>query len=838
MFRLIYALFLSIMLTSPVIFAQANLVVRQASFEPQQIEKGDILTVRTTVVNVGNVAAAANYLFISYSQDLTIEPTELVSRVSIRPLAPGEEQEVEFFYPISTALLAGDYFVALEVDPFDEVPESDNANLFCVSDGQNCTRLTINNFIAPTQRYNYPIIFVHGLNGNSKTWDDFAFDARSNFGWIYGGRLDYCLNPDNNQNNSDTIIRSFVDQDNLRSGDFYTVNFDVNAVGELFVSDDFIPFNNFESNQSAIVKQGWAIRDAVEKVLTFSGADKVILVGHSMGGLASREYLQNPENWQPDGDHHVAKLLTIGTPHGGSNLSGGILSSLIGIDERAEATRDLRYTSPLFNGQYLNGGTESFFSGFVNNDVNCNGQTGDLIVGLNEKASPTLVDYACIVGVGNNFPSSSGDGVVDATRADFNNYLYAPPPLVNQHADRYLVTTSHTDIHKENTATIILALDEPDFYELAYPLPLERLQFSYASEQAENHPISPPGDNIDWDDFIIEVPTGGRADVRVWNIPVHTFSVFLYDLAGNLLAQSDAEGNSQLSLSANVPAGNYYVEFGSIPTANSWRFPYAHYVNITPAEPVVAAFSANAVQGCAPFSVTYASEATGNPTSFAWAFPGGTPATSILPNPTVTYAADGIYSASLIVNNETNADTLIREAYIEVSTTATPAFTHDAPSSRTVNFENETQFSGETPGYRWDFGDGQISTEFSPVHTFPANEIYEVTLTAENQCGATSTTQIINLTTVATADPRTDLAIALSPNPVKDLINLEVSGNFYGKLSATIINQIGQPVATKVLSKNNRVNSFSFDVENLTPGIYHLRLTASSLNRTIQFVKQ
>ena len=57
-------------------------------------------------------------------------------------------------------------------------------------------------------------------------------------------------------------------------------------------------------------------------------------MGHSMGGLASREYLQNPDNWQADGDHHVAKLLTIGTPNGGSNTTGGsLLGAFFGIDE-------------------------------------------------------------------------------------------------------------------------------------------------------------------------------------------------------------------------------------------------------------------------------------------------------------------------------------------------------------------------------------------------------------------------------------------------------------------------------------------------------------------------
>jgi len=47
-----------------------------------------------------------------------------------------------------------------------------------------------------------------------------------------------------------------------------------------------------------------------------------------MGGLASREYIQNTSNWQSDNVHHVAKLLTVGTPHGGSNASDSFITFL------------------------------------------------------------------------------------------------------------------------------------------------------------------------------------------------------------------------------------------------------------------------------------------------------------------------------------------------------------------------------------------------------------------------------------------------------------------------------------------------------------------------------
>ena len=53
----------------------------------------------------------------------------------------------------------------------------------------------------------------------------------------------------------------------------------------------------------------------IEAICDAVGAEQVILVGHSMGGLAARAYLRN---W---GDRNrVAKLVTLGTPHHGTAL--------------------------------------------------------------------------------------------------------------------------------------------------------------------------------------------------------------------------------------------------------------------------------------------------------------------------------------------------------------------------------------------------------------------------------------------------------------------------------------------------------------------------------------
>jgi triacylglycerol esterase/lipase EstA (alpha/beta hydrolase family) len=57
------------------------------------------------------------------------------------------------------------------------------------------------------------------------------------------------------------------------------------------------------------------IHRAIEALCTETGHDKVVIVAHSMGGLASRAYLRD------HGTQRIAKLITLGTPHHGTGLA-------------------------------------------------------------------------------------------------------------------------------------------------------------------------------------------------------------------------------------------------------------------------------------------------------------------------------------------------------------------------------------------------------------------------------------------------------------------------------------------------------------------------------------
>ena len=441
----------------------------------------------------------------------------------------------------------------------------------------------------------YPIIFIHGLNSNSEVWIDLRTQL-INSGLNFGGRIDFCLNDDGNNNVANKLVYPTPNADialytdyinDLSVGDFYFLNFDVNNIGELFPSDDGSAFNDVLSNESAIVKQGLAVKLAIQIVLQKTGRDKVILMGHSMGGLASREYIQNPINWQQDGQHHVAKLVTTGTPHGG--FTGVNLSPT--IDSSSEAYRDLKKNYVYGgNGVYLFGGIENYpnmlnnlLYTFYNVDVNCNGVDADNsnIIGLNYKGWITDIDYSYIVGMCDNcnslYPGMPGDGIVkdiDANLSNFSNFL--PLPI-----NEFIYTANalnpviglHTDLPKAVPVSF-KGLDEPNEYNLSYGINLNQTYKGFITEQ----PPVVGGYSSDYDDYKINIATNGNYSINVTNSYYNSISYRILDSSFNILSTNTILANSQNSFQHNLTTGSYYIEFISVGNLSSYNYPYTFLI--------------------------------------------------------------------------------------------------------------------------------------------------------------------------------------------------------------------------------------------------------------------
>lgn len=451
------------------------------------------------------------------------------------------------------------------------------------------------NSLTINQKLPYPIIFIHGLNSNSSVWVELGTQL-INKGLSYGGRIDFCLNDDNNNSTSNKNLYPTPGADialytnyitDLTVADFYLLNFDINNVGNLFPSDDGSPFNDVLSNEASIVKQGVALKYAIQIVMQKTGRDKVILMGHSMGGLASREYLQNPINWQPDGNHHVAKLITTGTPHGG--FTGFGLSPTINF--RSEAFRDLKksYTISGNDGVYLYGGFENYSTmnnnllyNFYNVDVNCNGIDADNtdIVGLNEKSLSSNLDYAYIVGDCTNCDllqgTIEGDGIVRTENANFGNFYTFPLPK-NEFIYEAAASTPiglHSDLPKAIPVSM-QGLDEPNEYLLGYNIAFNQEYKGFITQQ----PV--PGYPFDYDDYKFIMPSNGSFNITINNSFSNILTFRIVDTSLNTVYTNTVAPNSTSPFTTSLNSGQYYLEFYATPTSTSYQFPYTFTIQNT-----------------------------------------------------------------------------------------------------------------------------------------------------------------------------------------------------------------------------------------------------------------
>lgn len=563
------------------LFAKANLVVTVGLVSRQSVFYDESISFKATIKNTGDVAAGGNVVALSVSQKRDFSDEFTVTRTPMKSLRPNESLEIEFIAPMTDFItIGGNYYVGVEPDAAQQIDESDENNTYLIGS----LNLTTTKY--KSRKIPYPIIFIHGLVGDGDTWNPLTDRLDEIYGYSFGGQMNFCLNQDGDVSKSlfSSDYKDWTKQ--ISEGDYYYINFATDRYGTPYSSK--IKLNNFDiqSNQSAIFKQGKAVRDAIKRVLQINKCDKVFLVGHSMGGLASREYIQNTSNYQADGLHHVAKLFTIGTPHGGSNKTGLILGAIgSGIDEMSEATRDLRYPLGTIVGRFLFGGSESSTFGvstYNNLDVNCNGSIGDNITGLNQRTMPKDINYACLIGTGDrtlNFPTYD-DGIVDADRANLNIYPMNAGIVADTFVDNQKQTTDlyqHTELHRR-IKTCIKGLDEPYEYNFSFELEANKLYYGTTTFQNQKAQYQ-----LDYDDYKITIPQNGKIRIRVANLPSFDFKVDILNINEQKIVPTiGGNGRSNIDTVINVNKGSYFLEFFGSPNENSYLFPYAYQVDFTP----------------------------------------------------------------------------------------------------------------------------------------------------------------------------------------------------------------------------------------------------------------
>lgn len=151
-------------------------------------------------------------------------------------------------------------------------------------------------------------------------------------------------------------------------------------------------------------------------------------------------------------------------------------------------------------------------------------------------------------------------------------------------------------------------------------------------------------------------------------------------------------------------------------------------------------------------SVNFTDLTSGIPSEWSWTFDGGTPSSSASQNPeNIVYDTEGSYNVKLVSTNYLGADSITKEAFIEVSSTVLPEidFTSDLNiicEGEPVIFEDLTELSPIQ--WLWEFDppsvefiNGTSESSQNPEVIFNDNGYYSVSLTSWNMNGPASLTK-------------------------------------------------------------------------------------------------
>jgi PKD repeat protein len=167
-----------------------------------------------------------------------------------------------------------------------------------------------------------------------------------------------------------------------------------------------------------------------------------------------------------------------------------------------------------------------------------------------------------------------------------------------------------------------------------------------------------------------------------------------------------------------------------------------------PDQPPLASFTSS----CTGRTCTFTDASTDDGTVAAWAWDfGDNQGASTLRHPTYSYAADGTYSVTLNVTDNTGTSSSVTRSVTVSNTPPTAAFTSSCSALSCSFADASSDTDGTVATWSWEFGDGDSSTLQNPSHNFGAAGDYQVTLTVTDDAGAPgSVTQ-----TVSTTDPPT-----------------------------------------------------------------------------------
>lgn len=239
-------------------------------------------------------------------------------------------------------------------------------------------------------------------------------------------------------------------------------------------------------------------------------------------------------------------------------------------------------------------------------------------------------------------------------------------------------------------------------------------------------------------------------------------------------------------------------------------------------------FTASQTNFCAGTCIDFTDNSTGSPTSWNWQFPGATPASSTLQDPSnICYNTPGTFTVTLIVTNAFGSDTTTT-----IVTAGAPP-TADAGPTVSIAIGNQTTLTatGGTGTYSWSPTTGLSSPNSATTTASPTvTTTYTVTFTNANGCtdSDTVTVQVVEAYSIF-------IPSAFSPNDDGANDVLYVYGAGIKTLNFVVFDRYGEKVF-----ESHSVNDGwdgTFRGKPMNNGIFAWYCTAEFYNGTSETLK-
>lgn len=303
------------------------------------------------------------------------------------------------------------------------------------------------------------------------------------------------------------------------------------------------------------------------------------------------------------------------------------------------------------------------------------------------------------------------------------------------------------------------------------------------------------------------------------------YSSKIIDAGSNELSNEDNDINGFPRISDGNNDGLDFIDIG----AYEYSFP------------LKADFSADTTNAIGPISVQFEDKSKAintEITSWLWDFGDGSQSEEA--SPTHNYSSPGAYTVSLSISDDEVSDMKIKENYIVIVGAWFDSDIETAEAPAEISFENKS--FGDFTCWLWDFGDGTLSREENPSHTYTNSGKYTIELIASdgNIIDKAKFIEYIEITggSGVVEKKQKDIPIRIIPNPATEIISIQHTLKKPAWLEVNIIAIDGSRIDQIANNQHESGNiELQYDTSNLPAGTYIIEMKINNKSYVEKFIK-